>query len=290
MQKWQCGWSPTLGALENTHQEVWGTDEYTDQERPTVFFGLYGLPDFYTLWRHQGERHILWAGSDITHLKNHYWLEDGGGIRVDNKGICEWINKHCTNWCENKVEAQELMKLGIYANIQPSFLGDINDFELSFKPGNKVYASVSGDNFELYGWDKIEVLAKENPEIEFHLYGNNKPWPVESITSDAPYIHRPNIFVHGRVPKEQMNAEIKEMQGGLRMTEFDGFSEILAKSILWGQWPISLIEYPHILKPNQLWHIVKHSNPNIEGREYYLTTLNQYPWNTRTSSISHGRD
>ena len=53
--------------------------------------------------------------------------------------------------------------------------------------------------------------------------------------------------MHGRVAQEVMNEEIKEMQGALRLTEMDGFSEILAKSILWGQWPVSLIKYSHIL-------------------------------------------
>lgn len=270
--KWQCRWSPTLGDLESTHAKIWGTDEYTDQERPTVFFGVYGLPDFYTVWRHKGERHILWAGSDITNFCNGYWLEDGGAIRVDPKPLAQWLNKHCTNWCENEVEARKLTECGIFAKVQPSFLGDVKDFPLSFKQGNKVYASVSGDNFELYGWDRIDELAKANPDLEFHLYGNRTVW----IPSAS------NITVHGRVTKEVMNDEIKDMQCGLRMTEFDGFSEVLAKSILWGQWPVSLIEYPHILNPEQLSEVIRKTKPNIDGRKYYLKNLNNFPWNTKS--------
>lgn len=274
--KWQVKWSPTLGYLESTHQEVWGTDEYTDQIRPTVFFGCYSLNDFYTIWRHKGERHILWAGSDIRRLEPGYWLDETGDIRIDSKSICQWINTYCTNWCENEIEANKLAECGIFAKVQPSFLGNVNKFELSFKPGNKVYASVSGDNFELYGWDKIEVLAKHNPDLEFHLYGNTKVWIPEA----------PNITVHGRVSKERMNDEIKNMQCGLRMVEFDGFSEILAKSVLWGQWPVSLISYPHILGPNELSEIIKKKEPNLKGREYYLQNLNKYPWNSRYEDSS----
>lgn len=266
---WQCRWSPTLGSLERTPQDVWGTDEYVDDVRPTVFMGLYGLPDFYALWRHKGEKHILWCGSDITNLKNHYWLEDGGGICIDRQGICEWINKHCTSWCENMVEAEALADIGIQARIRPSFLGDIEDFPLSWKPGNKVYASVSGDNFELYGWDKINVLARENPGLAFHLYGNTVVWAPQAY----------NITVHGRVSKERMNAEISDMQCGLRMTEFDGMSEITVKSVLMGQWPVSLIEYPHVLRPDQLSEILHKQEPNTEGREYYRQVLNNFPWN-----------
>lgn len=270
-QNWQCKWSPTLGRLESTSEEVWGTKPYTNDTDPTVFFGIYGLPDFYILWRHKGERHILWAGTDIIHLKNHYWLEDGGGIRIDNKGICQWINKHCTNWCENDVEAKALMKLGIRAKIQASYLGNMDEMQVSFKPGNKVYASVSGDNFEQYGWDKVCVLAKKTPEVEFHLYGNN---------SKPPFKYTKNVIIHGRVPKEQMNKEIAEMQGGLRMTEFDGFSEITAKSLLMGQYPVSLIDYPFTLEPRRISRILKKKEPNWEAVKFWRENLNLYPWNS----------
>ena len=76
--KWQCKWSPTLGELEATHQEVWGTSDYVSDETPTVFFGLYGLPDFYALWRHKGRKCILWTGSDIRHFRDGYWLDEKG--------------------------------------------------------------------------------------------------------------------------------------------------------------------------------------------------------------------
>ena len=287
--KWQCRWSPTLGSLEDTHQKIWGTDEYTDQERPTVFFGLYGLPDFYTLWRHKGERHILWAGTDIIHFKNGYWLDTYGSIRIEKGKLAEWINRECTSWCENEVEQRMLATCGIEATVQPSFLGDIEDFGVSFKSGNKVYASVSGDNYIQYGWRKILDLAIENPGVEFHLYGSSttnprkifgsSSWPRVPGNINKVFFPK-NILIHGRVPKEQMNAEIAEMQGGLRMTEFDGFSEITAKSILMGQWPISLIEYPHVLKPNQISEILNKKEPNLEGREYYRKILNKYPWNS----------
>lgn len=279
MKKWQAKISPTLGDLESTHDKVWGTRPYENDTDPTVFMGIYGLPDFYALWRHKGEKHILWAGTDITHLKNGYWLEDSpDGLKLDPLVIGKWLDFHCANWCENEVEQIALSKCGIDAKIQPSFLGNIDDFEVSFRPGNKVYASVSGDNFEQYGWWKIigtagsMGLAEENPDVEFHLYGNQRKVELN---------YPPNVFVHGRVPKEQMNAEIKEMQGGLRMTEFDGFSEITAKSILMGQWPISLIEYPHVLKPGQISEILNKKEPNLEGREYYRKILNNYPWNLK---------
>lgn len=294
-KQWQCRWSSTLGDLEDTHQNVWGTIGYIEgigevNEEPTVFMGLYSLPDFYALWRHKGRKAILWCGSDITRFKKGYWLEEGGGISLLPGQLANWIAKYCESYVENEVEQKALAGWGIKAKIIPSFLGNINDYEVSFKPGNKVYTSVSGDEFELYGWYNILPLARENPEIEFHLYGNTKePFPANKFLNDLPgnetlkkpdYFGPKNVIIHGRVPKEQMNAEIKEMQGALRLTEFDGFSEILAKSILWGQHPISpFIKYDHIL--TNVGDILKMQTPNLEGREHYRKLLNNYPWNNK---------
>ncbi len=272
---WKYRWAPTLGRLESTAEEVWGIEKYnpeTDQECPVVFFGLYGLPDFMALWKHKGPRYILWAGTDITHFLNGYWLDEDGGIKIDPHALAEWINLYCTSYTENDVEHDALQAIGIGSTVVPSFLGNIDDFPISYvhseKP--KVYTSVSGDNFKLYGWDKILPLAIRNPDIEFHLYGS------ANFASN-----RSNIIVHGRVPKEQMNAEIKLMQGALRLTEFDGFSEILAKSILWGQYPAATIHYPHITTPEQINLLHFNKEPNIVGRDFYRKRVNDYPWNKK---------
>ena len=287
MQKntqWQVRVSPTLGDLEDTHQNIWGTIPYPNtkdgivnddfNELPTVFFGCYGLPDFWRVYRHGGKKAILWAGTDILHLKNHYWLEEGGGIRVDNKGICEWLDKYVENWVENESECNELKKLGIKSKICPSFLGDVNKFEVSFKPGNKLYTSVSGDDFERYRWWRAFALADENPKIEFHFYGNTK----EMISSLN------NVVIHGRVSKEQMNEEIKKMQGCLRLIEIEGFSEIVAKAMLMGQYPVSAIEYPHTLKVSEVGKILEIKEPNLKGRKWVLKIINQYPWNAKITT------
>lgn len=269
-----CRWAPSLGELEDTAENVWGTLPYHEEATnyPTVFFGLYGLPDFFALWQHRGKKWILWTGSDIRHFKNGYWLEDKGSIRIEPPQFAKWISRNCESWVENQVEYDALKEMGIESQICPSFLGDVTKFEVSYRwsDRSKLYTSVSGEEFKLYGWDKIPKLARQNPDIEFHLYGSSSYKPAMGI---------PNVFFHGRVPKEQMNQEIKNMQGALRLTEFEGFSEILAKSILMGQWPVSLIEYPHMLSVKEISEIKK--EPNIEGRNYYLKVLNQFPWNQK---------
>lgn len=274
--KWQCRIAPSLGALEDTPDNIWGTKPYLDEFQPTVFFGLYGLPDFYKLWRHKGRKAILWAGSDITHFTNGYWLDEDGRIRLDSQPLAEWINENCESYVENGIEHEALQVMNIESKIVPSFLGKIGDYDIEYKRSNRpaVYASVSGNNFAAYGWEQIEMIA-DRCDVDFHLYGNTVEW--ESCHS--------NVFVRGRIPKEQMNEEIKHMQSGLRLNEFDGFSEILAKSILWGQHPISRIGYPHVdhFTDNDklvalLNNLVEKRTPNTRARQYFVQTTNQYPW------------
>ena len=253
------------GGFERTFEEAWGLDEYIDISEPTVFIGCYGLPDFYNIWRHKGKKYIFWCGSDIRHLQNGYWLDENGDIRIDNKDIAKWINKYCENWVENKPEHDALKKLGIKSNICPSYLGDVNEIKPSYKPGNRFYASVSGNDFELYGWNEIIKIAKRHPLLEFHLYGNTVRFEGGK-----------NVIVHSRVSKEQMNEEIKDMQGCIRLIPMEGFSEIVAKSVLMEQWPISIIPYPYTISPEFIASVPK--EPNKAGREYYLKTLNNYPW------------
>lgn len=267
--------SPTVGGgFERTFEEAWCLEPYnpeTDQDEEVIFVGCYGLPDFYTIWRHKGKKVIWWCGSDIRHFHNGYWLEDGGGIRLTSGGIAKWIDKHCENWVENQSEATALKYWGIKTKICPSYLGDYDEMPISYKHSDtpKLYASVSGDEFDLYGWYAIDKMAKDYPDVEFHLYGNTKPFIPENK----------NVIVHGRVPREQMNEEIKEMQGCIRMIPMEGFSEIVAKSVLMGQYPVSLIPYEHCLLPDQIDKLKELKEPNIEGRDYYRKTLNNYPWN-----------
>jgi hypothetical protein len=270
---WQCRIASSLGGgFAGTPNEVWGTVDYTNDTDPAVFFGLYGFPDFCAFWQHKGEKAILWAGSDIRHFVNGYWLDTKGDIRLDHKALAQYL-KQFPNYVENEVEQSMLHSAGIHAHVVPSFLGDISTYDLSFSPGNKVYTSVSGDDFDLYGWNEIPQMAFDNPDIEFHLYGNTKEWPYEL----------PNVVVHGRVPQEQMNAEIQKMQGALRLTKFDGFSEIIAKSLLWGQYPVSpYIPYSYALMSVE-W-IKSKTEPNIMGRDHYLKIINEYPWNVQKHS------
>ena len=277
MQEIKCRIAPSLGGgFAGTPYSAWGVLPYnseTDIEKPCIFFGLYGLPDFYTLWGHKGKKWILWAGSDITHFVNGYWLDNEGLIKVCPKSLAKWIRLNCESWVENEVEAKALKVLGIEAKVCPSFLGSV-DIPISFQQGNKVYLSCSGDNFQLYGWDVIERIADKVPEITFFLYGSNE-WKTK----------HPNVIIRGRVPKEIMDKEISEMQAGLRPVESDGCSEIVVKSVLRGQHTISKIKYPFVdsyANDEELIELLKElpnkDMPNFKARDWFIKNLNKFSW------------
>lgn len=280
---WRYRWAPSLGdGFSGTAETAWGIEEYfpeIDFENPTVFCGLYGIKDFMAAHSHKGKRYIWWTGSDIIHFVNGYWLDENGEIRVNPWPLAEWLNKYCENWCENVVEQKALESMGIKANVCPSFLGDINDFKITYKWSHrpKVYASVSGDDFTLYKWDLIEKIAGKC-DVDFYLYGNKKEWKTK---------HK-NVIIRGRVTQEQMNKEIADMQCGLRALSFDGCSEIVVKGGMMGHYVISKIPYPNALTYNteeELIYLInslkERKNPNIQFRNWLLDNINKYPWNIK---------
>jgi hypothetical protein len=285
--RWACRVAPSLGALEAIHQEAWGTKDYdysTEAHTHTVFFGLYDLRDYIALARHRGTKAVLWAGSDLNNLKHGFVFNDGK-LKLLSKLFCGWFHKlivQVLKGADHYVEnIDEFLKLkestGIKAKIVPSFLGKLEDWPLCYKPNKRpqVYISVSGDRWVEYGAEFIASISDQVPEVDFHIYGHRP----------SVYLGAPNFYTHGRVPKEQFNAEIKKMQCGLRLNESDGFSEITAKSVLMGQWPISRLFNKGIHQfedTKQLISLLKalknRKKPNIKGRNYYLKAINAYPW------------
>lgn len=278
-----CRYAPSLGALEGTPEEVWGTPPYKCWKHlwePTIFFGLYDFRDYIALWFHRGHKWVLWAGSDVRNLASGFAFNDGK-LRILSKALkgvfTRWIVRvvqGAENYVENDWEGNQLAKMGVsVAGVCPSFMGQL-DLPSSFAPAFpcNVYLSASEGRQEEYGWGIVESIASWLPNHVFHLYG--AAWKTE----------QPNVMVHGRVPKEQMNEEIKGYQIGLRLNETDGFSEILAKAVLMGQYAVGKVKHPYIpsfdndmdliLRLNKL---AKEEEPN-PARQWYRYNANAYPW------------
>src|SRR3990167_75516 len=154
-----CRVAPSLGVLEGTHREAWGTEDYKwwrDWNKPTVFFGLYDLRDYIIFTLHKGKKWILWAGSDLVNLSSGFVLNDGKlkffSILLKKisyiklfRPLFLWISfkfvdtlRQAEHYVENDWEALEIGRFDIECKVVPSFLGDV-DMPITFEPGNKVY-------------------------------------------------------------------------------------------------------------------------------------------------------
>jgi hypothetical protein len=286
--------SQSVEGFKERAMDTWGIDEWLGWDDPNqnvVFFGLYTKNDYDTFLRHQGKKTIFWCGSDILNLVRNY----------ESRRILK-LFPETDHWCENELEAENLKRAEVEAKVCPSFLDNINNYPVSYKHSKTPHIFLCGHDQreEEYGGGIVKAIASRVPYATFHIYGidHNSPYydlvsPHESfgdtILTDITNVkidkENPNIWVHGRVPEGQFNNEIMNYQCGLRPNEHDGFSEVTSKSILMGQYPITKIPYDKIWNyktEDELVALIDKLRyaiiPNLEGRSYYLQTLNQYPW------------
>ena len=190
------------------------------RKKRAVFFGLYNTVDYCRFLWHSGERTVFWCGSDILNLeKRELWQ---GVLNIPR----------ATHICENGVEHGALALMGIQSEVRPCLFEPLSDTGIHYSHSETphVFLTCHKGREEEYGVNTVLNMAPLVPEVTFHIYG------IEGEDTA-------NVRYHGRVPNERFNEEIKEYQAALRLNEFDGFAETLAKSIILGQWPITKIYY-----------------------------------------------
>lgn len=267
--------SSSVSPFREKAEKIWGLERYKfpqDILKPTVFFGMYHIGDYFHYLIHQGESTIFWCGYDIKNLKVNFF-----GLKV--------FGTNTKHYVENELEQKELASLGIESEIKPSFLEDVNDFPISFKPSERTHVwmtALLGREKE-YGVDVVTRIAPKLPDITFHIYGVELSDIVFSGISLIP--HTPNIIWHGKIPQHQFNKSIRGLQAGIRLNVHNGFSETIAKSVFLGQYPISRLKYSMIDSfetEDELIKLLKDlknkREPNFKAREYYIRTLNNFPW------------
>jgi hypothetical protein len=226
----------------------------TDKDKEVFFQGLYFEQDYRAFIEHKGRKILYWNGSDILRmLQIPKW-----------KQIIQ--STPARHLCHSYWQQEVLRRIGLEVEIYPIFFGNLEDFEVCFKPSKKpqVYMTSHDGRGEEYGVDRIERVAPKVPDVTFHIYGE------ENSTDND------NVIYHGWVDEEIMNEEIKEYQGAVKGGS-NGISVTLIKSSMMGQYPIS---YEKI---EGLWHapddknFIKQLNrlkdmkePNLKLRKKYL--------------------
>lgn len=266
-------------ALKTWGLEGWeGIDDPCDE---LVFFGLYHERDYSVFEMYQGKRIVFWCGGDILRVMTDYEKRR----ILKNYPLAE-------HYCENEVEQNNLRDCGIKAKIVPSFLDSVDSFPISFKPPYpvgvvgevdpnkklenwKVWMCTHPEREDEYGIELAKRMADKFPEIEFHIYGVDKP-EYENIL---------NVIYHGQVPEYQFNEEIQKYHCGFRPNFHDGNSEVAMKSIFLGQYPITRIKYPDIWNYTNESELIdcfkklmEQTKPNYDARIKWMKRINQFPW------------
>lgn len=266
-------------------EETWKLKEWDgirDMDQDLLFFGLYNDRDWVVFDNFKGNKFVFWAGSDITNVLRDY----------ERRRILK-NHPNTKHYCENEVEAKELKNIGLEPEIVPSFLDNVDNYPVLYKQSDKpnIFMCLHPEREEEYGLGLVKKIASKVPDAIFHIYGvedNSSYFRSGGIISGTNVKFDdefPNIRYHGKVPEAQFNKEIQDYQCGLRINIHDGFSEVTAKSILLGQYPITRIPYEKISNyetEEQLIELINalkdKKEPNIEARSFYIEKLNKFPW------------
>ena len=256
-------------------------DRIRNVRDPVLFFGMYHSSDWFSFIRHKGKRYVLWAGGDLINLKRNYAFSDGNNYWGVLSKLFRWFDWsiifrifEAQHFVENEMEQDELLEMGIESTIVPTFLEDVKDFPVSFRPSKnpELFISARPGREDKYGVDLVRRISPLVPFAKFHIYG------VDGKSEK-------NIQFHGLVPPKQFNQEIRKYHSGLRPNEHDGNSEIAMKSVLMGQYPITRIEYPHIWSyqgESRLINLIKElrnqKEPNLKARRYWQKSVNKFPF------------
>lgn len=249
--------SSSISNFKDKLKKRTGLEDYSwFSKDTTLFVGMYHIGDYLRFFTHRGKRKVFWCGSDI---KNLTWLTSFLISRIPAR-----------HYCENLVERHVLWRMGIYAQVRPMIFEDY-DSEIRFNPSTpvEIYMTVHEGRELEYGLPLVEWMAVLSWGFRYHIYGING-------------VNMKNLVYHGKVSNEEFNRDIKNYHAALRLNEFDGFSEILAKSALLGQYPISKIYYPNITHAGTLKDLLDNvealkqkKEPNYEGRDYWKEKLQE---------------
>jgi hypothetical protein len=229
-------------------------DPECDKERPTFFEGLYFPEDYRALMRHRGERMVFWNGTDLTNLL----IAPAWQLIMR-----DYPAKH---YCHCVKDQERLASVGVKATVHPLFFGDIDQYPVSYERSNtpQVYLNAHPGREEQYGIPLALAVAKEVPEVKFHIYGLSG----QDIN---------NVFYHGWVDESTMDDEIKHFQGCLKVAIDPRASQTLIKSAFMAQYPIASNPLDGVWYAPNKEEIVKCLGllrdqlfPNYELRDRYL--------------------
>jgi hypothetical protein len=230
-------------ALDNFDFELY--DPAKDKDEPTQFW-LYSFEDHQLMRNHRGYKCVFWHGIDVLFL-----------LQNKERLLDKFLEASPVCACHNHVQQNYLAEMGIYAFVRPWFINDIKKYKKQKNLAKKVYMSSHVGREQEYGEPMINAVACAMPDWEFHIFGTEPTFPFNE-----------NVFYHGQVPEDEMDALTNDHAATIRWKPYDGFAQTTMKAILRGQLAITKIPY------NCCYH--------ADGVEDIIRILNDYELHLRT--------
>lgn len=270
--------SSSVAQFRKKAERAWGLQEWEgvdDPDQEILFFGLFHDRDFEVFHNFKGKKSVFWCGGDILRLTEDY----------ERRRVMK-IAPETIHYCETEEQAIKLRSAGLNPTIIPSFLGNIYHYPSSFtvpEDGKwKIWMCGHERREQEYGFDQAKELAKMFDDIEVHFYGVRKEYEGKVVTELDSLT---NVFYHGQVPEEEFDEDIKKYHCGLRPNENDGVSEVVIKSLLLGQYPISKLPYEGVWQYKSFGELAElvvklkeQRQENVRVRTMWIKKLNQFPW------------
>ena len=191
-------------------------------------------------WNFSGLRVLHWIGSDILSIqqlgKPHKEKPEEARqneLKIKDS-VISWIDNNIDiNLCEMEATQKELEELGIKARIVP--FPPIKMYKPTPLPEKfSVAIYMPYDNQQFYYPDIVEEVAKQLPDVDFHLFGDFTRLDKKK-----------NIIHHGRVGGETKDKLIKDTSCILRLTPHDGLPLSVIEWITAGRNAITTVDMPY---------------------------------------------
>ena len=144
---------------------IYNLNNYTDINKPALFFGIYNFNDLNILQKHQHKKYIIWGGTDINdNLQNEKSIHK---ILI-NKVKQINIEKH---FAISKCISDRLNKHNLNHILINFNLVDWNLFNIPKKLGNNIYIYNGHNKTDtyIYGNNIYKKIIKKFPEYNFIL-------------------------------------------------------------------------------------------------------------------------
>ena len=225
-----------------TVRKRYGFLPYSDPMSPAIFYGMYPPKrhrsgsfrlDLYKLENHKSLAIVVWLGSDAM-------AACAPRSRHQYKKMRKMTN--VVHVAVSKSTHEDLSSLGIPCKFVPLCSTNTKLFYPTTL-GKKVYVYTSFTVPQVYGWDKVQEVRKQLPDVEFIIGTAAQPGPKDKIKADSSFVC---------VARGELINLYSQCFVGLRLTPHDGLSNtvvelgLMGRRCIWDGWAPNAIPWTSV--------------------------------------------